>query len=189
MSMSVLLRGVKSYLATNLSLPDPIIGIRAKSGKPVASMGTLYYAVHPLRWYSGPSHGLQNEGSDEMFDVGVTITMRTGRTPDSKRMGVNYLGLASAGIAVEQSGLEPKMRAVVVSMTKGRYTGVLAAANALLSGDPFIEPLVLAGCDAEPNEVGPDWFNADPDDVRAYGWTMTAQFTGARRLQHLSTME
>lgn len=192
MSMAALLQGIKSHLATDLLLPAPVIGIQAKGteGRPPAAAGALYYCIHPVRWYAGPSHGRQNVGSDEMYDVAITISMKTGRIPESKLTDVSYLDLA-VGASLDIRGLEAKMRAVIVSMTTGRYTGVLASANSYIGidADPFIEPLYLSSVDADPIQVGPEWFSADADNIQAAGFRMTAHFVGARRLQHLSTME
>lgn len=292
MSMSALLQGTIEYLRSNITLLNTAnSGLRGSDGKPPPTMGQIYYAVHPVRWYAGPLFGSANCCSDEMFDVGVTITMRTGRIPSSQMMSVGYLGVdPSDGSALslpdDVGAIEPKMRQVISEISRGRYS-ILGNANTQLksasdflnstfeatdvdttdnritlvvgdatfgrvnsittvkyvegdtggvegltsgytyevkvisrtAADPddttetiefldadltgawddghqisllpegFIEPLVFSTVDTEPRIADEEWFTAEPGDVRAQGWAMTAQFGGARRLQHLLTME
>ena len=183
MSMSALLQGTASYLETALALNPLEIEVRANTdGKPEGWQGgKYYYAIHPRAWNAGPSQGSQNNGIDEIYDIAVTLTTRIGRIPPRHRTQESYLK--------STTGMESRVRAVIIAMTQGRYTGVLAAANALITTvDKIIEPLAWTGGDPVPRPVGPEWFNADGADVSAYGWIMSAEFSGARRVQNIDTM-
>jgi len=282
MSMSSLLQATLEHLRSEVTLATPnTSGIRLRDGRPPASCGQLYYAVHPIRWYPGPTHGSCNISTDEMFDIGVTVTMRAGRIPPSKASSIGYMGAdPSDGSALslpgDVGGIEPKLREVITAITTGRYT-ILTLANNRLSANStlyaafdntdvdtaneritvtahgfgitglqtsvrydeddsgsingltdgttytvtiidantvefgggvdltvgstgtnhrltfipegFIEPLVFSGIDAEPQVVTEEWFNAQPENTEAWGWVMSAQFSGARRMQHLTSME
>lgn len=184
MSLRHLLVAVKDQLVSSITdCHDPrTCRITDRSGQPPAYTGQVFYSIHPLDWFGGPSQGTQNIGSDELYSVGVTISLKTGRTAPDRLMEQEYLA--------QTTGLDDRLREVIKVMTQNRYTGILARANANITNHPIVEPLQWERCDPEPEIVGPDWFTSDPNSRRPdSGWKQTAYFGGARRLQNINTME
>jgi hypothetical protein len=168
------LAGVKNFLAAELLLAANKLDVRMDGGRPPASAGDLFYGIHCESHRPGPIHLTSNLVLDEVVDVGITLTMRSSKIPDDRLQGYY------------QDSFAPLLRRVLTVMTKKRFTGVLAAMNAMLTNgeDPFVETLFWRGTDATLLYCGPDWFLADPvASDRNTGYRMTVHFGGARRMQ------
>lgn len=165
-SEGVLLRGVRDSLRTALSLDATGCQVTA-DGRPDPMCGEWFVAVHGASTTNSARNHL-----DERVGLSVTITRRTGFTPQD-RIGeeavLDLFGMASW----------------VKALIHMEYP-VMDAANALIDGfnvstNGFVEPL-----DFQTQQYlgpqGPSWFWSEGVDDATTGIAVTLSFGNARRI-------
>ena len=185
MSLSALLQAVQNELREEVSsLDSKNCAIRGGDGQPPAKFGgRTFAAVVPTGWSLGTS-GVDgfSTGLDEIYNVDIIISYRTGQIPEDLLMGKAFLDASK--------GLEPLVRSIMVVMRNNRYIGILRRANAITTAtNELIEPLRWLGNDPQPQPVGPDWFSGEGQDARAYGWRFGLHYGDARRPQSESNLQ
>lgn len=177
MSMARLLVAARDQLRTGVLVLNETNTTIQSDGQPPPISGQFHVALHGLDWGVG---GPLGTGLDEVYSLGITVTMRAPVIPKDSQAEEIYVKKAT--------GLEDLVRKVIVEMEKERYT-IINAANTNMpdSLDGFVEPLRWEGADAEPRLVGPDWFLAVPDPNQPdSGMVMETRFGQARRIQALA---
>ncbi len=171
--VSALAAAVKSHLQTELSLDDSTCDLRP-SGRPPATAGELFYAVHSPRAEIDSFH---QDCLSERLGFSVSITMRGPVYPTDTQ---------GTELTFPDTGLMDLARQVV-ELLHENYV-VMGAANGLLpaGADPIIEPAYFSNGDSEPQPVGPEWFYSeasDPSQNIPAGYTVQLVFGNAHRLQ------
>lgn len=187
MSMHALLLAVRNTLRAaspgGLAYAAKDCDLTPPDGQPPPSCGVYYIGVHEIN----VSPGTQSPYSlfDEIYSVGVTVTIKLRGTPWDRMVQKELYGATTS--------LDRRCRAIAAHINKDTIDHrIITAANALselevpLTGyakQGFFEPLRFAGYDVAKMRGGM-WFHANPDDDEpGYGWSKTIRFTGARRCQ------
>lgn len=180
MSMSALLTAVRDRLRATIPLPPEVCDIQ-EDAQPIAQIGQLYVAVHPLG--IDPTEAPDAMMAlDEFFGVGVTITRRIRSVPDDRLARQVYLDT----ITNQSTGMERLAYLIRVRIHKRQE--VIDAANQLITGSQqFMEVLRWSGMDPWPKKVDGTWFFAKPE--AASGLTQTVMFSGGRRAQDFPTLD
>ncbi len=193
MSQGALCKAVRDQLQELFGMDADSCEVRP-SGRPKASAGETFIAVHPGGWRLVVDGDV---GLVEEFGCKVTVSRRFGYTPDDRTGTELWLGDDA-----EYEGIEPMLRQILIALTSKLATGtdtppaylVLIAANAYigLQNPPtyaggFITPLKLLD-GGTPEEKGPEWFCAsrsEGEDGAQFecGISQTMTFTGAQRGQ------
>jgi hypothetical protein len=166
------------------STPGKYCGITAPPGRPPSWAGDIWYSVF-ARGISGLSKNPQYHERD--YGVGVTITLRVSAKP-ADRIGNALLLSIDTGMADRVDAL--------ADLLHGDYTTLHSAnefmRSAQTAGDDteqgFVEPLLFSGA-TDPQEQGPNWFNADPTKLgspSAGGYSVTLSFNGAKFIREKS---
>lgn len=175
MTERAMLQGLRNALRTALSLDETGCQVTA-DGRPDPMCGEWFYAIHP-----GGTSNTQRNYLDETADCSVTITRRTGFTPQD-RIG-------------EEAVFELLDRASAVKAIVHMEYPVMDAANTLIPGtaehvavnggsvttNGFVEPLGFRS----QQYLGPQgnsWFWAEGMDDAVTGLAVRLDFAGARRI-------
>jgi hypothetical protein len=146
-----------------------------EDGQPNPNFGKRFVAIHPLAWKPGDiPDGM--EILDEVYDIGVTITLRAPIAPEDVKMKELFLK--------NLKGFEPLLRKIIIALHK--RPELIQQANALLPDfdtRPIIEYLRWQGNDPAPVPRTGDWIFSTAQSESIAAWTMTAYFGGARRIQ------
>lgn len=166
----VLLQAVRDVLRTAFSLTEADCQVTA-DGRPDPACGQVFLAVHP-----GTSDNAARNYLDERVSFFVTITYRTGYTPQDR--------IGEAVLIDPQAGLL-RFASRVKAALHMQYD-VLAAANALIDGfddttNGFVEPpgyrsAVYLG------PQGANWFWGEGVADDTTGLAVQLTFDGARRI-------
>lgn len=175
MTERAMLQGLRDALRTSLSLDATGCQVTA-DGKPDPMCGEWFVAVHP-----GGTSNTQRNYLDETADCYVTITRRTGFTPQD-RIGeeavfdlLDYASRVKALIHMEYPVMD-RADALIVG------TAEYAAANGgAVTTNGFIEPLGFRS-QQYLGPKGPDWFWAEGVDDATTGLAVQLSFAGARRI-------
>ncbi len=193
MSMNALLGAVVDRLKDQLSLDDSAVGI-GYDGRPPAFTGEEWFQVHPGRVYNDKRIG--RESLDEYFDVTVTLTRRTGYTPQDR--------IGSAVMAEQTQGLYTRADAVKVAIhVKDEvldFAGGSLVDHTWTGGkdysipdtaEGFIEKLAFDDYSV-PEPKGPEWFWATGkggyQNSPPAGIAIEIRFCDARRVQTIESM-
>jgi len=158
-------------------------------GMPPPWAGEEYVGLYATGWEPGELSRISDRAIDEIYSFAVTITRRIGFSPGDRRSGEIYY--------IVSDGMEARARQITAAILKKRLE-ICGDANTRLqqitergtiTNGLFVEPLRWQGTDAEPREVGPEWFSANPDDNRAYGFALDIRFGDIRRIHNVSSME
>lgn len=168
---------------------------------PPPTAGELYVALFLSSVEVGPLSRESDRTIDEVIGFTITITRRIGYVPSDRRTSHIIVETDLSETSVDeprQTSMEKLARQIVAVVLKNRHDLCLEA-NALLQtltersgtidNGLFVEPVRWLGTDAEPRDVGPDWFTANPDDTSACGFALDIRFGELRRIHNVSTME
>lgn len=182
MSQAAILEAVAEHLREAFGLTD--LGCKVMfDGQPPPMCGQEFIAVHEGEWdITDDDYDL-----DETYGVIVTVTRRVGNHPIDK-IGSDVL---------YGSGSKPvnnRCREIITSLHHNNQYIRLRANDLLntLTGEGFITPLrIISPGRAEIKNHA--WFHAAPPDsgsgAEQIGVARSLSFTGARRIQGISTME
>lgn len=183
MSQRALLLAVRDVLRAaapnGLGLPFSQCEVEP-DGRPPASCGELYFAVHAGEWAASDVEGL-----DESFGFQLTLTVRAGKVPEDE-IGASLL-YGPAGTSAEEW-----LRKALTFLHLDRGGDlVLQRANAYVgaSFNGFVEPPRFRS-GGPPQLKGPDWFGAVPAGkgrAAPAGVAQTLTFAGARRVQTIES--
>ncbi len=167
--VSALNQAVAEWLKEDLGLSDGEVGVNSR-GRPPASAGMVYVAVHGGDW----SNGMPGSQLDLHVGLSVTVSVKLGHVSMDRWQHV--------GTVESETGLDMISVRVVKSL-HDKY-GVIALANEKLDdGDtPYMEPLrfVRSG---EPQDRDANWWSGSVTKSQGpLGLSRTMQFTGARNI-------
>jgi hypothetical protein len=181
-AMFALLQATRDRLRQRLGLDKSTCRVM-HSARPAITCGDTFFSVFGLSWSPGDPD--LNRGLDEYYGVGVCLTCRTAYIPSDDQAEEAYIKLGSS--------MEEMIRRAVIEIHQN--ISLMQAANSLLGSslNKIIEPLRWQGGDAQPVEVGAQWFGAayrpDTDQGEDFaGLTLTANFGQARRVQTFANM-
>ena len=199
MSIAALAIAVRNKLQTDLvnHVPNPERSIRLMpDGRPAASSGQVFVAIHGTDWSPTSADMDQNRGLAEEFALACTVSIRTPVIPPDRIGDEVYINMTV--------GLSAICRQIMLSLDKN--IDLINSADALLADHEqtsvgtvqgFVEYLRWSGTDASPSPVGPTWFFADESgrdllsrrtggtswEHNESGWVMQVRFAQATRLQ------
>lgn len=182
MSLPAYLRAVRDHLRLTQSWDEEVCRVRI-DGKPTPDCGQFFVAIHPSRL--GPLDTDLNLGIDEMLDIDVTVTVRTGDRP--------FDLLGEDELLDAYDGLYAYANIIKNSIHQSYY--ILSLANTHLSSvtnnpNNFIEPLRWSGTDCPPTVRDASWFTAAiTDESNEYGLSVAVHFRDARRPQTLDNLQ
>ena len=160
-----------------------------EDGRPSPGAGDLFVSIHPTRWSVGPiDDGVTT--IDEVYDLSVTLSIRTTIAPEELMASALYLKgytpQGGGGYLHIATGMEDYCRQIILAIDK-QYA-ITTLANSYLGSTTFglIEYLRWSDTDPAPiTRTGEWWWSDRKEDLsRACGWSMENRFTGARRVQY-----
>lgn len=188
--MDALVKSVVYRIKTILTLTDANVG-DSYDGQPPAFSGEEYWQVH-----EGASDNSGVNFLDERFNVDITLTRKTGYTPQD-RIGQDTLGDLTTGIRKRARTIAIALNMDYTTLdvcggTKGQVATEFWAGGqawSLTHSDTgFREPLRYGRID-KPEVKGPEWFwatdHSDHSNGPPTGIAITIHLTGARRTQDL----
>jgi hypothetical protein len=177
-SQRALLIAVRDRIRDRLNYGPTECDVRP-DGRPIAAASETYVAVHEGEW-----RGVDCEGLDELFGIDVTVSVRSGVTPDD-RLGESLM-VGPAGMSLDE-----KLRGIVALLHRDPPDyPVLNAANVLIGagGNGLVVPLRFSHADRT-KIADPKWFwgpPAEEDDCPA-GLYRTLHFVEAERVQTIES--
>jgi len=168
--LEALTHAVAEYLQKHAGFNTGEVGVHGR-GRPPASAGMVYAAVHAGDWMSGgPGHNL-----DLKVAVSVTLSVKLGQIPLDRWQ---YSGSYSADDGLEIISL------LVLKCLHQRYDVITLANTKLSNGvSPFMEPLSFVRS-GEPQEREAQWWSGSVTQSKGpLGLSRTLQFSGARIIQ------
>lgn len=167
MSMKHLMDSAVTLMRTTLEIPENQCGKKIL-GRPSASCGQVYYAVHQGTWTNQDDLCLE-----ELMGLQITITMRLPVRPQDK------LG--------DTIGTEIEVLAERIALFFHMNYDHINAANTLIGAESngFVEPLKFRNCTI-PEVKTAEWFWSDQEGLA--GVAITINFDGAKRVRTLANL-
>ena len=148
-------------------MPDP---------RPKPTMGKWFAAIYGTSWR--PGNFDPNSGIEEVYGMGVTVTMRQSAIP-RESAGLNLYIEATLS-------LDSLCRTIMTSVHQNTTIGE-SAGNAMTGTDRIVEYFRWAGTDPQPRLEDGTWLGSErPDSDVAY--VMEVRFDQATRYQSTTNM-
>ena len=179
MSLAKLMVAVKGQLITDLgTYLDEDLGSQhvdiMPDERPKPIMGNWFASIYGTSWRPGNID--PNNGIEEVYGLGVTVTMRQSSIPRD-RSGLNLYVEASLSL----DNLCRKIMTVIHQNTTIGST----AGNSMTGTDRIVEYLRWIGTDPKPRLEDGTWFGSEQPDLEV-GYVQEIRFDRATRYQSLT---
>lgn len=173
MSEAALLQGVRDTIRNDLGYRAGECDVEIDEFPP-AACGEVYIAVQPNLWTAGPHNPTSGGILDEVYGCKISVIVRAGRVPADKKRTL---------LLTNVIGLEQRITDIIWLLNQ--RVQPMTTINAYLphGEQPFIKPLVFAGCDPAPRVVSAEVFQSGTSPQA--GLVRAIYFNAMRRIQSM----